>query len=110
MALDAALLRRKVGAGGTVTDQDLTDLITQAATLVTHEVGDVEVPEEILDRAHLLTAVQLYNQDAAPNGIVNQQFAADDGTAATPIRIARDPLAAARPVLAPWISAKFWVG
>ena len=58
------------------------------------------MPAEILERATIEVAAELYHRRSAPNGIKN--FADGfDGTAA--IRVARDAMVAARPLLAPYL-------
>lgn len=60
------------------------------------------VPIEILGRAFLEVGAELYNRRAAKNGI--HQFATPD---APPVRIARDPMRAAYPILDPYIGGGF---
>ncbi len=60
------------------------------------------VPVELLDRATLEVASRLFTMRQAPGGIVNQQYAAGDGTGVGPVRIARDPLQPIYPLLARW--------
>ena len=65
--------------------------------------GDVAlVPTSILDRCYLEVGSELYQRRQAPNGVA--QFAAVDGTA---IRIARDPLVGAYPLLRPFMRGGF---
>lgn len=71
----------------------------QAAELVTRHVGIAEVPAAILDRATLEVGAELFHRRSAPNGI--SQFASPDTGAA--IRVARDPMVAAYPLLAPFV-------
>jgi hypothetical protein len=108
MAVDVTTLRRKVGAGATVYDADLQSILDAASALLTEYVGDAEIGDAILDRAQLLVAAEMFHHDKAPNGIVNQQYDTADGTGVTPIRIGRDPLAPAYPLLAPFVSGKFF--
>lgn len=70
-----------------VTDKLLDELLEDALETV---------PEEVRDRAHLLSAAEMFNQGQAPNGVLNQQY--DDGTSA-PIRIGADPLRPAYPLV-----------
>lgn len=56
------------------------------------------VPKSILRRAVLEVGSELFHRRQAPNGIA--QFATDGGA---PIRVARDPMVAARPLLAPYL-------
>lgn len=67
------------------------DAITQAYL---HDAA--YVPDVILDRAFLEVAADLFNRRNAPNGIQNAQFALEG---ATPMRINRDPMAPAYPLL-----------
>lgn len=60
------------------------------------------VPPTVLNRAYLEVGSELYNRRSAPNGI--SQFTSADGSA---IRVARDPLVAARPILAPFLPLGF---
>lgn len=60
------------------------------------------VPASVLNRAHVEVASELYNRRSAPNGI--SQFAAPDGSA---VRVARDPLVAAYPLVRPFIRGGF---
>lgn len=108
MAVNAQALRSEVGASLADEDSTLTSLISTATALVTKYVGQTvsEVPADVMDRAILLTAAEMYHQSQAPNGIVNQQY--DDGQAGTPIRIGRDPLTPAYPLLRQWVSGKFF--
>jgi hypothetical protein len=70
----------------------------EATELVTAFVGSSEpviaIPDNVLERAILETGSELYHRRQAPNGI--SQFASLDGT---PIRIARDPMTGAYPIL-----------
>lgn len=60
--------------------------------------GTSLAPDEVVDRAILECASELFHSRNAPNGVL--QFAAFDGA---PIRIARDPMNRARVLLAPWV-------
>ena len=65
-----------------------------AETMITDYIGDDVIPAEIIDRATLMVGSELYHQRNAPNGVA--QFASYDGS---PIRVARDPMVAAYPLL-----------
>lgn len=52
------------------------------------------VPLDLLAHATLLVASQLWHAEDAPHGVAN--WADDTGT---PVRVARDPLTVARPIL-----------
>ena len=81
-----------------------------ATALVLKELGEDEiegeesagVPQVAVDQATLLCGSELYHRKNAPNGIA--QFTTPDGT---PIRVARDPMVAARPILAPFLTGGF---
>lgn len=104
MTVDATKLRNKARVGGQVTDAELNDCIESAAELLKELIGRKVVPPKTYDRAWLLVANEMLQQDMAPNGLVNQQF--DNGTEAIPIRIGRDPLTPAYPILEPFGVAK----
>lgn len=57
------------------------------------------VPQSIMRRAILEVGAELFHRRQAPNGIT--QFAMPNGPA--PVRVARDPLVAARDLLAPFL-------
>ena len=65
-----------------------------ASTLVLRFIGQTYVPSDILTRATLEVGSELYHRRSAPNGIA--QFSTFDGT---PIRVARDPMIGAYPLL-----------
>ena len=65
-----------------------------ASSMVTVFVGQNYVPANILTRATLEVGSELYHRRSAPNGIA--QFSTFDGT---PIRVARDPMIGAYPLL-----------
>ena len=103
-------VRALVGASSTALPNATVEAyLATAAALIAKHVGDATVPDEILDRATLLVAVEQFNQDEAPNGIVNQAYTDGLGDAAsTPVRIGRDPMKPALPLLAPWASGRFF--
>lgn len=68
---------------------------------VGHRTGNV--PASVLDRATREVCSDLFTRRQAPHGVVNAQFAGGDGPGATPVRINRDPLAGAYPLLARWV-------
>ncbi len=62
-------------------------------------IGDIDtVPNEIHRQAIMICASELYHRRSAPNGIA--QFASMDGS---PVRVARDPMAAVYPLLLPYV-------
>jgi len=98
MALDAARLRAHANAGLQISDTQLNDCLETAGELLKELIGDKVVPPKTLERAQMLVANECLQQDLAPNGLLNQQF--DAGTETVPIRIGRDPLTPAYPLLA----------
>lgn len=74
------------------------ECVEQAEALVTRFVGQVPVPSVIVDRAVLEVGSELFHRKQAPNGIA--QFATAEGQ--SPIRVARDPMIAAYPILQPF--------
>lgn len=87
-----------------VGDVPLTDYLKECITVawlsVTHFVGPAVIPSHILDRAVLEVAAELYHRKNAPNGIKSYADAFDGASA---IRVARDALVAARPLLTPYM-------
>lgn len=104
MTVEDSELKLRVNAGP-ADDQLVSDSLVAAEAMVDayideQGVPDVEVPTAVRDRAVLRCAIDLFNQDKAPNGIVNQQYDVGDGTVgSTPIRISRDPMIGARAIL-----------
>lgn len=98
----AADLREYVGAS-THDDAFIKSCVETAEALVTAYVGNTEIPAAILNRAVLEAGSELFHRRQAPNGIA--QFANADGTPG--IRVARDPMVAARPILAPFLPLGF---
>lgn len=58
----------------------------------------IDVPVAIVDRAKLEVGSELFHRRSSPQGV--SQFATPDGN---PIRIARDPMVAAYPLLKPYV-------
>lgn len=78
----------------------LKECISVAWLSVNHFVGTAVIPPHILDRAVLEVAAELYHRKNAPNGIKSYADAFDGASA---IRVARDALVAARPLLTPYM-------
>jgi hypothetical protein len=57
------------------------------------------VNADILNRAKIECGSELYHRRSAPNGVA--QFATLDGGSA--VRVARDPMIAAYPILVPYV-------
>lgn len=91
-----------------VTDALREDVAT-ASALVANEIRGNEhrfegAAARVLATAVEKAAVELYDQRKAPSGIRN--FADVDGGAVA-VRVARDPMVAARPLLAPFLPMAF---
>ena len=72
--------------------------LTSANTLVSNYIKGAAVPESIRDQAVMIAASELFHRRSAPNGVA--QFASLDGS---PVRIAKDPMNAAYPLLMPFV-------
>lgn len=70
-----------------------------ATELVADFVGETYVPTAKLELAILKTGSELYSQRDAPQGV--SQFSDIN---ANPIRVARDPLVAAKPILRKYVT------
>lgn len=102
-------LAKYVAAAETIDADFLDTCLAEASALVARLAGhttvdEVEaagkVPAVILRRAVLETAADQFSRRRARNGIV--EFGGD-GVTADVVRISRDPAAAARPILAPFL-------
>lgn len=91
-------LRDYVGTATPADEAQAKDAWDTAFVLVTTYVGAAEVPTVIFDRAVLEVGSELFHRKNAPNGVA--QFNTFD---AAPIRVARDPMVAAYPLLAPYL-------
>lgn len=98
-SVTVAALRAHARAGATVTDAVLQNCIDTATDLVNDYIGEVLVPAARVDRAVLLVANECLQQNLSPNGVLNQQYDAGDGS--VPLRIGRDPMTPAYPLLPP---------
>lgn len=95
---DFAELKSYVGASNT--DDDFVDSCWhEAIALVAKFVGTATVNADVLNRAYLECGSELFHRRSAPNGVA--QFATLDGGSA--VRVARDPMIAAYPILVPWV-------
>lgn len=107
MAIDVDDLRAEVNAGPSSDNALLARCVGLAQQLITTYLEDnleaeevADLPTEVVDEATLKAAADLFHQAKAPNGVVMQEYDVGDGTVgSTPIRIGRDPLRSARPVL-----------
>jgi hypothetical protein len=92
-----------------VPDNDIDKALAVARELVDEYTKAATVPPKVIDRAVFLVTVEQLTQDKAPNGVLNQSFVTDDGdSGSTPVRISRDPLKPAYPVLDRWVGGKFF--
>lgn len=90
--------------GNVPLDEFARSCVAEAAALVENYTRGGNPPQHILDRAAMEVAAELWHRRNAPNGI--KQFADGfDGAAA--IRVARDPMVAARPLLSPYLPVPF---
>jgi len=99
--MTAEALRAYVGAS----DSDAPYVGTcwdEAEALVTRFVGSATVPASIIERTTLEVGSELFHRRQAPNGIA--QFASFDGAA---VRVARDPMVGAYPLLARFMGLAF---
>lgn len=95
VAEDFEALKAYVGAHGNADDDFIDACWHEAVALVAAYVGSATVPTEVLNRAYLECGSELYHRRSAPNGVA--QFATMDGGSA--IRVARDPMVGAYPIL-----------
>lgn len=79
-------------------DQFAQQCLTEANELVNHHIGTANVPDVVKDRAVLEVGSNLLRRGAHLDGL-----AGFDSSESTPLRITRDPLQAARAILAPYL-------
>jgi hypothetical protein len=91
-------LKAYVGAPAS-DDAFVEDCWTEASALVAKFVGTATVNADVLNRAKIECGSELYHRRSAPNGIA--QFATLDGGSS--VRVARDPMIAAYPLLVPYV-------
>jgi hypothetical protein len=91
-------LKAYVGAPAS-DDAFVADCWTEASALVAKFVGTATVNADVLNRAKIECGSELYHRRSAPNGVA--QFATLDGGSA--VRVARDPMIAAYPILVAWV-------
>ena len=76
----------------------VNECAAEAVDLVEHFIGSTRgIPERVLTRAALEVAADLYHRRTARNGFDESEVGS------SPMRINRDPLAPARPILAPFL-------
>lgn len=88
-------LKNYVGSTKAADESFVNQCYQEALSLIGAFVGNSVIPQPILDRAALEVGSELYHRRNAPNGLA--QYEGFDGT---PVRIARDPMVAAYPILA----------
>lgn len=119
MTVTKEQIREEMNASpAAVTDEKITRELAVATQQVNKYLGGpadgdvpdpLPVPTEVYDKAVLLVTVEAINQSLAPNGVLNQVFDSGVGDlTSTPVRIGRDPLKPAYPVLDPWTSGRFF--
>lgn len=80
---------------------ELATIATESEVMVRNHVGEAPVPEIILELAGYEVARELYTRRDAPGGVLSTF--GDVG----PVRLARDPMRAAYPILAPYLIGGF---
>lgn len=104
VAADKDPLEERFGAEMQVaTEEDrqaARDALAESRALVAHYLGSNanDCPEVVQNRAVIECAGELYQRRAARNGVMI--FGGDD---VQTVRVARDPMVAARPMLRPYI-------
>lgn len=76
----------------------------EASELVERHIGTATVPEAIMARAVLEVGADLFYRRAARNGVVNFGNGVE---AASVVRINRDPMTQAYPLLSPYVGLGF---
>ncbi len=104
MTITGADLIEYVNADATVDGTYADDCAEAAMDLVDNFILLGAVPVSVVRRAYLVTAAEMFEQRNAPNGI--RQFAAD-GFAGEGMRVSRDPMAGAYPILRPFLAGGF---
>lgn len=99
--MDATDLQTYVNAAGGDTEF-IEQCWAQAVTLVAGYVGLSVVPADVQDRATLEVGAELFHRKSTKNGVA--QFATPDGN---PVRVARDPMVAAYPLLGRYVGGGF---
>jgi hypothetical protein len=102
MAVTAAELRAHAKVSETTApDSVLNQCIATAGEQLKTYVGTNVVPAATMARAELLVANECLQQNLAPNGVLNQSY--DQGDGSVPLRIGRDPLSPAYPLLSQYV-------
>lgn len=82
-------------------DDMLADMLAEATELIDHYLGSATVPTVVHEQAEVVVAADLWNRRAAPNGVIQAQFPGFEG--GETVRIARDPMRPAYPILRRWV-------
>lgn len=120
MAVDATKLAAYVGASEGEQSLLMADCLAEAEALVLrynvkrnplHDTDSTapefvlsDAPVEIVNRAQLEVAADLFHRRNAPNGVMNAQFENFGGDQGQAVRIARDPMQAAYKILGRWVA------
>lgn len=86
------------GGASTIEPTDIADMVDDAVQMLQAYVGSSEIPGRIATRAVLEIARELNTRALNPGGVFSA-FA----DAGSPVRLARDPLRAVYPMLAPYV-------
>ena len=88
-----------VEAHGEAEAAEVGHALTEARALVgRYLAGSATPPPEVTDRAIIECAAELFHRKGSRNGVMQM-----DGADLAPFRIARDPMKAAYPILAPFV-------
>lgn len=90
------------GGASTLEPTDIAEMIDTAVQMVRSYVGASDLPDKIAHRAVLEVARELNTRMLSPGGVFSA-FA----DAGSPVRLARDPLRAVYPMLAPYVRPGF---
>ena len=86
------------GGASTIEPTDIADMVDDAVQMLQAYVGSSEIPDRIATRAVLEVARELNTRALNPGGIFSSS-----AVAGPPVRLARDPLRAVYPMLAPYV-------
>ena len=101
--MSSADLKAYVGSTAAVDDSFVESCWDEASELVAAYVGGTVVPGFVMDRAILEVGAELFHRRSAPGGIT--QFATLEGP--SPVRMARDPMLGAYPILDRYLPGGF---
>lgn len=106
MIIDSDEIARRLTAaveyqGSPAESATIAQCAHDAAMLTGSYIGSLAVPQEVANYAATEVARELHTRLGAPGGVLSS-FAE-----AAPVRLARDPLTAAYPILAPYLGGGF---